>query len=219
MVTHVLIISENEALYDWVCAYATLPLQGMSTQITAQTLCIARKQRPWASVCVYAMIAYAYIRMNFRAFVWKPQRVTSKTATNQNGHDQNGHKAIPKRPHSISKWIVVWSSNFCNYSTNLHQLNMSTSMYISIRSGDRPIRDQSRKLSKIAQTFGRYFFLPSLRGGPAKNCTHIISPASRQVVWKSAQRSFKVIQGYWHWHGRKWKLQLLDCKSYTPAIL
>jgi len=47
---------------------------------------------------------------------------------------------------------------------------------MSIRSGD--IRDQSRKLSKIAPNFLR--FLPShiSGGGPSKRCTHVITPAS-----------------------------------------
>jgi len=39
---------------------------------------------------------------------------------------------------------------------------MSTSMHISIRSGD--IRDQSRKLSKLLPKSGRFFALPKFRG-------------------------------------------------------
>ena len=38
------------------------------------------------------------------------------------------------------------------------------------------------KVSKIAQIFGRYFFLLNLKGRPSKNCTHIIIPASRHIV-------------------------------------
>jgi len=50
-----------------------------------------------------------------------------------------------------------------------------------ICSGD--IRDQSRKLSEIAKNLDG--FLPSqiLGGKPSKNCTQVITPISRQVVW------------------------------------
>jgi len=53
--------------------------------------------------------------------------------------------------------------------------------HLSIRFGD--IRDQSPKLSEIEPNFG--FFLPSqiLGGRPSKNCTHVITPGSRHVVW------------------------------------
>ena len=51
-----------------------------------------------------------------------------------------------------------------------------------IRSGD--IRDQSRKLSEIAQNFGRFFALPNFRGRPSKSYIHFITPTLRHVEWK-----------------------------------
>ena len=53
---------------------------------------------------------------------------------------------------------------------------------ISIHSRD--IRDQSRKLTKIAPNFGHFFALPNFRCGPSENGTHIITPALRHVDWK-----------------------------------
>ena len=50
-----------------------------------------------------------------------------------------------------------------------------------IHSGD--IRDQSRKLSKIAADFERFSQSQILWGRPSKNFTHIITPSSRHVVW------------------------------------
>ena len=49
-------------------------------------------------------------------------------------------------------------------------------------SGD--IRDQSRKLSKIALNVGRFFALPNFRGRPSKSYTHIMTPVPWHVVWK-----------------------------------
>jgi len=54
---------------------------------------------------------------------------------------------------------------------------------ISIRFGD--IRDQSRKLSKLALNFGWSFAHPNFMACAFKSCTHIITPASRHVAWKS----------------------------------
>jgi len=69
-----------------------------------------------------------------------------------------------------------------------------------IRFGD--IRDQSRKLSKIAQNSGR-FFLPSkfFWAGPCKNCTHVITPApaSRDVDWKSSVRILPLLLTLKRW--------------------
>jgi len=54
---------------------------------------------------------------------------------------------------------------------------------ILIRYGD--IRDESRKLSKIAKNFGRFFGRHKFFGGEhCKNCTCVITPASRDVDWK-----------------------------------
>ena len=51
-----------------------------------------------------------------------------------------------------------------------------------ILSGD--IRDQSRKLSEIVKKIGRFFWLSQILGGrSSKNCTHVITPGSRHVVW------------------------------------
>jgi len=58
--------------------------------------------------------------------------------------------------------------------------------YMAIHSGE--IRDRSRKLSEIAPKFGSFLALPNFRGGPSKNCTHIITPPSRHVIWKSFVR-------------------------------
>ena len=64
-------------------------------------------------------------------------------------------------------------------------LSLSTDFSIFdlwIRSGD--IRDQSQKLSEIAKNFGRFFCPPKFYGGkPSKNCTQVITPGSRHVVW------------------------------------
>ena len=49
-------------------------------------------------------------------------------------------------------------------------------------SGD--IRDQSRKLSKIALNFGRFFASKILGGRPSESYTNVMTPASRHVVWK-----------------------------------
>jgi len=55
-----------------------------------------------------------------------------------------------------------------------------------IRSGD--IRDQSLKLSKITKNFGRFFGVHKFwGGGPYKNCTQIITPASPSVDWKKSR--------------------------------
>ena len=50
---------------------------------------------------------------------------------------------------------------------------------------DRPIRDRSRKLSKMALNFGR-FFSPSqiLWGRPSKSYTNVMTHASWHVLWK-----------------------------------
>jgi len=58
------------------------------------------------------------------------------------------------------------------------------------RSGD--IIDQSRKLSEIAPKFGRFLALPNFRGGLSKNCTHVITPASLHVGWKSLMEIFSL---------------------------
>ena len=51
------------------------------------------------------------------------------------------------------------------------------------RFGD--IRDQSRKLSKIALNFGRFFGPPQILGGrPSKSYTHVMTPVPRHVLWK-----------------------------------
>jgi len=50
-------------------------------------------------------------------------------------------------------------------------------------SRSRDIRDQIRKLSKIALNFGRYFRSPK-GSRPTKSYTHVMAPASRHVVWK-----------------------------------
>jgi len=49
-------------------------------------------------------------------------------------------------------------------------------------SGD--VRDQSRKLSKIALNFGRFLLSQILGGRPFKSYTHVMIPVSRHVVWK-----------------------------------
>ena len=54
---------------------------------------------------------------------------------------------------------------------------------ICSHSGD--IRDQSRKLSKIALNFGRFVWPSQISGGrPSKSYTHVMTPVPRQVVWK-----------------------------------
>ena len=50
------------------------------------------------------------------------------------------------------------------------------------RSGD--IRDQSRKLSKIALNFGRFLFSQILGGRPSKSYTHVMTPVQRHVIWQ-----------------------------------
>ena len=50
------------------------------------------------------------------------------------------------------------------------------------RSGD--IRDQSRKLSKIALNFGRFLLSQILGGRPSKSYTRVMTPAWQHVVWK-----------------------------------
>jgi len=50
---------------------------------------------------------------------------------------------------------------------------------VLILSGD--IRDQSRKLSKIAKNFGRFLAVTNFWGGHCKNCAQFITPASRHV--------------------------------------
>jgi len=49
-------------------------------------------------------------------------------------------------------------------------------------SGD--IRDQSRKLSKIALNFGLFSPSQILGGRPSKSFTHVMTPVQRHVVWK-----------------------------------
>jgi len=49
-------------------------------------------------------------------------------------------------------------------------------------SGD--IRDQIRKLSKIALNFGRFLLSQILGGRPSKSYIHVMTPAWRHVVWK-----------------------------------
>ena len=47
------------------------------------------------------------------------------------------------------------------------------------------IRDQSRKLSKIAPNFGTFFSLSQILGAwPSENCTRVITPDLRHVDWK-----------------------------------
>jgi len=55
---------------------------------------------------------------------------------------------------------------------------------LDIWSHSRDIRDQSRKLSKIALNFGRFSALPHYRGRPSESYTNVMTPASRHVVWK-----------------------------------
>ena len=73
---------------------------------------------------------------------------------------------------------------------------------MTIRSED--IRDQSRKLSKIAPNFGRFSPSQILGGGPSENCTHIITPALRHVEWKKFRedtptRPKVIVGGRPHW--------------------
>jgi len=61
------------------------------------------------------------------------------------------------------------------------------------------IRDQSRKLSKIAKKIV-HDFLPSqiFAGGHCKNCAHFITPASRDVDWiKSREDTHTSPEGGW----------------------
>jgi len=44
---------------------------------------------------------------------------------------------------------------------------------------------KSHKLSKIAPNFGRFFAVTNFMDGPCKNCTHVITPVSRDVDWKT----------------------------------
>ena len=55
---------------------------------------------------------------------------------------------------------------------------------LDIWSHSEDIRNQSRKLSKIALNFGRFFALRNFRGRPSKSYTHVMTPASRHVVWQ-----------------------------------
>ena len=54
---------------------------------------------------------------------------------------------------------------------------------MSIHSGD--IGDQSRKLSKIALNFGRFFWPSQISGDrPSKSYTHVMTPVPQHVVRK-----------------------------------
>ena len=55
---------------------------------------------------------------------------------------------------------------------------------LDIWSQSEDIRDQSRKLSKIALNFGRFFALQNFRGRASKSYTNVMTPASWHVVWK-----------------------------------
>jgi len=50
-----------------------------------------------------------------------------------------------------------------------------------------PFRRYSRSKSKVVRNRAKFWtvFLPSkiLEGRPSKNCTHVITPGSRHVVW------------------------------------
>ena len=90
---------------------------------------------------------------------------------------------VPVVSRNMSTWVGQYASlePFC-LSIKVHHISFAQvegvvvdqaffqMFYMSIRSGD--IRDQSRKLSEIAQKFER--FLPSqiLGGGPYKNCIY-----------------------------------------------
>ena len=54
---------------------------------------------------------------------------------------------------------------------------------LDIWSSSGDIRDQSRKLSKIALNFGRFLLSQILGGRPSKSYTHVMTPAWRHIVW------------------------------------
>jgi len=98
---------------------------------------------------------------------------------------------------------------------------------MSIRSGD--IGDQSRKLSEIAPKFGRLLPCQILGGKHCKDCTHISTPASWHVVWKSLVRILPLAPKFKLYGRTRWILgQILNfchlggsiiCTSITFSFL
>jgi len=98
---------------------------------------------------------------------------------------------------------------------------MSTSMHISIRSGD--IRDQSRKLSKLVPKSGRCFALPKFRGQAFQKLygtnsrlekfredtpTNLIIPAL--LFCSHVHRSGELIWFWPFWFWPCWSVAVLD---------
>ena len=73
-------------------------------------------------------------------------------------------------------------ANTLNYKPNFKFSRFFSILDIWSRFGD--IRDQSRKLSKIAKNFGRFFASQISGGRPSKRYTHVMTPVPRHVVRK-----------------------------------
>jgi len=88
-----------------------------------------------------------------------------------------------------------------------------------MRSGD--IRDQSRKLSEIAQDFERFSPSQILGGRPSKNCAHIITPISRHVVWIKICDNIPISPDVIDVHTLNFKFSRLGLKFFggTPSHL
>jgi len=65
---------------------------------------------------------------------------------------------------------------------NLYRSHFFQILDISSHFGD--IRDQSRKLSKMALNFGRFSPSQILGSRPSKSYIHVMTPVARHVVWK-----------------------------------
>jgi len=75
---------------------------------------------------------------------------------------------------SIFKWTEVHKLFFIQRGSGCRFSRTFTIFDILIRSGD--IRDQSRKLSKIAQNFGRFFCRNKFWGADIVKIVPILSP-------------------------------------------
>jgi len=66
---------------------------------------------------IYLGVIYPPLPIATGVHTKRPQTKTAitKTTTNKNGHSLKQPQSDTKRPHSPSKWKVIWSSNFYNY--------------------------------------------------------------------------------------------------------
>jgi len=79
-------------------------------------------------------------------------------------------------------WTKVHRTFFVERGRCRCRLHFFPILDIWSSSGDT--RDQSRKLSNIAQNFGRFLLSQILGGRPSKSYTHVMTPAWWHVVWK-----------------------------------